>query len=300
MLDKMIKEIGESVKKSVQSAIDIFAQNIEPRFKVIEDDKEFFKIALRNIDDSIEEKLKKALENLPKPKDGEPGKSVEIEEVMPLIEVAVQNTFAALPIPKDGTSVDPEDVKIMVAEAVAAVPTPKDGESVSVEQVKEMLEDIVKQAVAAIELPKPEPGRDGADLDIMPMIEETKSYPRGMYATHRGGLWKSYNKTHGMKGWECIVDGIFKTVVNRVDDRNFCFIVECASGSISKLPFEVDSTSYKKIYVDGREYGKGDFVTWAGSLWHCNEKTREKPGEGSEAWTLAAKKGRDYNPKVKV
>ena len=59
---------------------------------------------------------------------------------------------------------------------------------------------------------------------------------------------------------------------------------------------------YRGVYVDGREYEKGDTVTWAGSLWHCNGgepqgewtgATTEKPAEGSKAWTLAAKRGRD-------
>jgi hypothetical protein len=39
------------------------------------------------------------------------------------------------------------------------------------------------------------------------------------------------------------------------------------------------------------EYSPGDLVTWGGSLWHCDEKTGEKPDAGS--WRLAVKKGRD-------
>lgn len=57
---------------------------------------------------------------------------------------------------------------------------------------------------------------------------------------------------------------------------------------------------YRGVYTDGRAYEKGDTVTWAGSLWHCEGAagepmagTTEKPGEGSKAWTLAAKRGRD-------
>jgi hypothetical protein len=59
---------------------------------------------------------------------------------------------------------------------------------------------------------------------------------------------------------------------------------------------------YRGAYVEGKEYERGDTVTWAGSLWHCNGgdkagewagTTKDKPGEGSKAWTLAAKRGRD-------
>jgi hypothetical protein len=48
---------------------------------------------------------------------------------------------------------------------------------------------------------------------------------------------------------------------------------------------------YRGPYRDGERYERGDCVTWAGCLWHCNEPTTEKPGEKS--WTLMVKKGRD-------
>jgi len=34
-------------------------------------------------------------------------------------------------------------------------------------------------------------------------------------------------------------------------------------------------------------------VTWAGAVWHCNEPTTDRPGNGSPAWRLAVKAGRD-------
>ena len=40
-------------------------------------------------------------------------------------------------------------------------------------------------------------------------------------------------------------------------------------------------------------YERGDTVTWAGSLWHCNEPTTTKPGNAQRAWTLCTKHGRD-------
>lgn len=59
---------------------------------------------------------------------------------------------------------------------------------------------------------------------------------------------------------------------------------------------------YRGAYAEGQTYERGDTVTWGGSLWHCNGgepqgewsgATKEKPGEGAKAWTLAAKRGRD-------
>ena len=50
---------------------------------------------------------------------------------------------------------------------------------------------------------------------------------------------------------------------------------------------------YRKVWQDGRAYEEGDSVTWAGSEWHCHLDTTTKPGDGSKAWTLKVKRGRD-------
>jgi hypothetical protein len=50
---------------------------------------------------------------------------------------------------------------------------------------------------------------------------------------------------------------------------------------------------YTGVYVYGKSYEVGDLVTWAGCSWHCNEATETKPGDGSKAWTLMVKCGRD-------
>jgi hypothetical protein len=50
---------------------------------------------------------------------------------------------------------------------------------------------------------------------------------------------------------------------------------------------------YCGVYADGRGYALGDIVTWAGSMWHCHDATTTKPGDGSPAWTLMVKRGRD-------
>lgn len=50
---------------------------------------------------------------------------------------------------------------------------------------------------------------------------------------------------------------------------------------------------YRGVWVEGRTYEPGDGVTWAGSEWHCATPTTTKPGDGSKAWTLKVKRGRD-------
>jgi len=49
---------------------------------------------------------------------------------------------------------------------------------------------------------------------------------------------------------------------------------------------------YKGVWQEDQTYEPGNTATWAGSLWHCNESTRDKPGT-SGAWTLIVKRGRD-------
>ena len=50
---------------------------------------------------------------------------------------------------------------------------------------------------------------------------------------------------------------------------------------------------YRGVWVDGKAYDPGDSVTWGGSEWHCFMATTSKPGDGSKAWTLKVKRGRD-------
>lgn len=58
-------------------------------------------------------------------------------------------------------------------------------------------------------------------------------------------------------------------------------------------PLVLPAMIYRDIYREGAAYARGDVVTWGGSLYHCGEPTSEQPGEGSKAWRLCAKRGRD-------
>lgn len=64
------------------------------------------------------------------------------------------------------------------------------------------------------------------------------------------------------------------------------------NGETIERSVEIPVPVYEGVYKSGEDYVKGDFVTFSGSLWHCNEATTEKPGQ-SKAWTLAVKRGRD-------
>src|SRR4249920_2708105 len=71
-----------------------------------------------------------------------------------------------------------------------------------------------------------EDGRDALELQVHGSIESEKSYPRGHYASHMGGLWRSYRKTDPIgidpksTGWELLVDGVASVEFEQVDERN--------------------------------------------------------------------------------
>lgn len=208
----------------------------------------------------------------------------------------------------DGTSVTVDEVKPLVQEAVNAIeiPTPKDGEpgkDVDMVAVKSMIDEAVRQAVEGIELPTPKDGEDGKSalqIEILPTIDENKSYNRGTYATYRGGLWRSFEKTKGMRGWEVLVDGVADIDINYDGERAVSVKTVKASGEIVEKNFSIPSMIYKEVYREGVDYKQGDAVTYAGSVFVALEDTSDKPATGSKAWRLAVKAGRNANDKVKI
>lgn len=55
---------------------------------------------------------------------------------------------------------------------------------------------------------------------------------------------------------------------------------------------EESPLKYVGSFTEGVQYRGGNFVSHAGSVWHANVTTRQRPGAG-EDWTLAVKRGRD-------
>ncbi|HAV1808216.1 TPA: phage gp6-like head-tail connector protein [Enterobacter hormaechei subsp. steigerwaltii] len=262
--------------------------------------------------------VSEAVAAIPVPRDG---KSVTVDDITPVLRELVSNAVAEIPVPKDGKDFDSamlkQAVEEAVSEAVAAIPVPQDGKSVTTEDIQPMIQELVSasmpelpdvkslvnEAIAA--LPAAEPGKDGENgrdalsLEILPFIDEGKSYPRGSYATHNGGLWRAYEKTHGMRGWECLVDGVAGIDIQQSEQRCFTLTVNRTSGASETKSFDVPVMIYQGVFKSGQEYLPGDTVTWGGSLWHCDEQTQDKPGEaGSKGWTLAAKRGRDGRDKT--
>lgn len=62
---------------------------------------------------------------------------------------------------------------------------------------------------------------------------------------------------------------------------------------VKEFQVTVPALIYRGVYMAGKSYDRGDTTTSGGSLWHCNEPTATKPGDGTKAWTMAVKRGQD-------
>lgn len=222
-----------------------------------------------------------ALVKLPEVKDGEPGKDAAEVDLDTLAKAAA--ALIVLPEVKDGKDAEPVDL-----EAVAAL--------VKVPELPVIdLKAIANEAAALIPVPEvkePKHGRDAIDLEILPAIDESKQYARGTYAAHDGGLWKSYERTNGMRGWECIVEGLKAVSVTQDGDREFSVSLVKSSGLEVVQKFALPIQIYKGVYRDDEAYDAHDTVTWGGSQWVSNKSANaDKPGS-SDAWTLVVKAGR--------
>jgi len=80
--------------------------------------------------------------------------------------------------------------------------------------------------------------------------------------------------------------------VAKVDERTVA--LKFVRGDIAEI-YELNFPCFidRGVFKDGSEYDMGDGVTWGGSYWLAQDKTTDRPGEGSAAWRLAVKKGRD-------
>jgi len=214
----------------------------------------------------------------------------------------------------DDATVDPIQLKNIVDEsvtaAVAKLPQPvngkdgqdgKPGESIHPDTIARMINEQVAAAVANLPRTQAVDGRDGRDalsLEILPAIDEAKSYPRGTFAEHRGGTIRSIRNTDpitdGLEkaGWTVVVNGIdSETEVPSDEGRTLTRTTHYTNGRQLVRTIKSNVVLDRGVWRDG-EYQAGDGVTLGGSFWIAQRVTTDKP-ETSDAWRLAVKRGRD-------
>lgn len=273
-VEKISQQIKDSVLDSVSSAISAIEQDVEKQ-------------------------IAKAVENIPVPKDGKDADPVDVNSIVSLLSKQVDQLVSTKVAELSAHTVE------CIEKTFRDTPKPKDGkdaEPIDMAQVKAMLSELVERAVEKIEVPRPRDGENGRDaiaIDILPSIDESKVYDRNTYASHNGGLWRSFERTKGMRGWECIVDGVRDITVDYDGERELKVFTARSSGEIVEKSFTLPVMIYKEVYREGNSYRKGDTVTWAGSTWTCMKDTAEKPGS-NEDWRLSVKAGRNASTPVKI
>lgn len=264
-----------------------------------------------------------ALVVVPEPERGKDAEPVNLEA---LAKAAAALVVVPEPIPGKDAEVDldalakaaaalvvvPVDLDTLAIKAASLIPLPKDGEPgkdaepadlkaiaalVEVPKAQEIdLKSLAIEAAAMVPVPEakhPQDGRDALHLEILPAIDEAKTYARNTYAKHDGGLWRTFEQSSGMRGWECIVEGLKAVSVEQTGDREFSVTLAKSSGAEVVQKIAMPIQIYKGVHRDGEAYDQHDNVTWAGSQWTSTKAgNTDKPGS-SDAWTLVVKAGRN-------
>lgn len=218
----------------------------------------------------------------------EESKAPEID--MTGIQKLIEAEIAKIPAPEPAKEIDREELVELVNEAVSALPVPQDGKSVEIEDV---LPAIASEVAKAFEqMPVPKDGKPGTDGDDAAGIVEALKDDGELVLTLqdgrliRTGIRDGKNGEPGKNGFD--LDDF--DVERGTDGRTFTLKFERGDTRHEyEMTFPVPV--YCGVFKEAEEYVPGDMVTWAGSLWHCDKATTDKPG--TDAWTLAVKKGRD-------
>jgi len=188
--------------------------------------------------------------------------------------------------------VTPDTVTTLISEQLGALQAENSTETLDSEAIKALISEHIDALKATI--PTPQDGKDATQLEILPVVDFEKSYPRGTHALHNGGLLRAYQQTVGEKGWEVVVNGIADVQIEQKDARNFTVRTLQTNGKAQETAFAVPVMVYRNVYKDDATYQQGDTVTWSSSLWHADQDNPPgKPGTKDSGWTLVAKKGRD-------
>lgn len=229
-------------------------------------------------------------------------KSVSPEEVAELLESRVTESLGAVLESHVKTIKDAAEAVIAEIPAPANGKDGKDGASVSIDDLLPHVEKMAKELFNSIPKPKDgergergEPGKDATDIHILPAIDFEKSYPRGTWAHHNGGLYKSHANTLGERGWDCVINGIDAIDVDKSGDREITVKITDSRGEQVVKTFSMQNVIYQGIYDEKKDadYEDGDMVTCGGSVWHCLSKNPGRPGDSNPNWKLAVKRGQN-------
>lgn len=186
-----------------------------------------------------------------------------------------------------------EEIQVMVASALTAEfePIKASVESLSNEAL-DQAKSQVDELLLGLKVENGENGKDATQIEILPSIDPDKSYPRGTHATHNGGLFRAYQRTVGMVGWECIVNGV-AGVSTAFEGKSLIIAIDLSDGTQTSIEKTIPVPEYKGVYEKGAQYLEGDSVSQAGGVWIAKSDNPEGSPGSCPGWQLAVKRGRD-------
>lgn len=134
-------------------------------------------------------------------------------------------------------------------------------------------------------------GRDGSDAVVGDVVKDVAALRERVAVAEVRQLTPGPAGKDGKDG----VDGLGFDDLQAVQDGERGIVFRMTRGDrvkdCGRLTLPV--TIWRDVWQESQTYSKGDVVTWAGSSWHCQDTTIDKPGEGSSHWKLMVKRGRD-------
>jgi hypothetical protein len=231
---------------------------------------------------------------------GEPGRDGQ-EVDLDMLDALITEKVAAIPVP--------EDVLMrMVDDAVATIPRPKDGDPGPPGEKGEKGEPGERGEKGDSGEPgthgeigprgdKGESGRDGVGL-AGALIDRSGAF----IVTMTDGTVRDLGMIVGRDGLPGEpgpagrdgLDGVSFDDMEVIDLDERHFRIRCARGdNIKEWTVRKYGFFDRGVYKTGESYLQGDSVSFGGSLWIAQRDTTDKPGNGSDAWRMAVKHGRD-------
>lgn len=244
------------------------------------------------IDKMVAAHVSEKVAAIPVPRDGT---SVTLEDVRPLIADEVAKSVAAIP-PVQPVAPDMLAIERIITEKVAAIPIP--GPAAPLEpdmaHIERTLSSLVKAAFDA--LPAPEPGKPGENGDGLAgaLIDRDGCLVITLSSGEMINLGKVVGKD-GEPGKNAEPIGLEDINMELMeDDRTLRISVSKGDYEYAfQVPFPV--VLDRGVWQDKRAYDEGDGVTWGGSFWIAQRAIEAgvKPDAPGSGFRLAVKRGRD-------
>lgn len=255
--------------------------------------------------------VKQVIEKVPAPangKDGqtgENGKSLTLEDVRPMLDMAlagvrtdarksIDDAIKEIPVPQNGrdgqngASVTLADVQPILADAI--------------KQVNERAETVLSAAVAAI--PVPSNGKDGTNgkdgergekgLDGAGLAGAMIDRDGALQVTFTNGEVKNLGPVVGRNGDDG-KDGLSLDAfeLEYLPESHEIQLKATAAGRVKELRYPAGGIRPAGYWREGTKAEAGEAWVHDGSLWIARKSTPTKPSTGMDDWIIAARKGRD-------